>query len=76
MPEDNLGRSMRLGYRNTPKQGDEKRVFGIPTIRTDIAKETRSLADPNVNNLFEELWIRAWLPSFDFPTKIHLYGLR
>jgi len=50
--EDSLGRSTRYGYRNVPMPGDEGRVFGVPTIRSDIEKpKTRSVADPNVNKI-------------------------
>lgn len=34
-PDDDLGRSLKIGNRNTPKVGDEKRVFGLKTIRDD-----------------------------------------
>jgi len=35
--QDNLGKSVVLGLRNIPKQGDEHKVYGLPTIRTDIS---------------------------------------
>lgn len=45
-----LGKSTRFGTRNLTKPGDEDRVFGTPTIRTDIIKPVKkSVADPNVN---------------------------
>ncbi len=31
-----LGKSVKFGYRNNPKPGDENRIFGVPTIRSDI----------------------------------------
>lgn len=32
-----------------PKSGDENRVFGVPTIRTDIKRNgVKSVADPQV----------------------------
>lgn len=48
-PDDDLGRSNRHGFRNIVKEGDEQRLFGVPTIRYDIKKPERvSVADPNV----------------------------
>jgi len=45
--EDSLGRATRFGYKNEVKPGDESRVFGLPTIRTDVQKPAlRSVADP------------------------------
>lgn len=47
--DPSLGKSIRFGTRNTTKSGDEDRVFGTPTIRTDIIKPIKkSVADPNV----------------------------
>jgi hypothetical protein len=44
--DPNLGKSNRYGYRNMPKVGDETRVFGLPTIRSDVQKpKMRSIAD-------------------------------
>ena len=44
-----LGKSTKFGTRNLTKTGDEDRVFGTPTIRTDIIKPIKkSVADPNV----------------------------
>jgi len=44
--DPNLGKSSKFGYRNVPKPGDESRVFGVPTIRSDIQKpKVRSVAD-------------------------------
>lgn len=34
--EDCLGKATRFGFRNSAKPGDESRLFGTPTIRTDI----------------------------------------
>jgi retron-type reverse transcriptase len=43
------GYQNRSGWRNEPKNGDETRVFGIPTIRNDINKKgMKSVADPQV----------------------------
>jgi len=48
-PDDDVGRSIRFGTRNLPKEGDEKRVFGIPTVRSDILKPALpSVANPYV----------------------------
>jgi hypothetical protein len=47
--DDDLGKCTKLGSRNIPKDGDEGRVFGVPSIRYDIKKpEKQSVADPNV----------------------------
>jgi len=53
-PDDDLGRTNKFGFRNITKEGDENRVFGVPTIRYDIPKPARqSVADTNVfKNLF------------------------
>ena len=34
--EQNLGRATKFGFRNETRPGDENRVFGVPTIRSDI----------------------------------------
>ena len=45
--DDGLGRCNKINCKNVPKEGDETRVFGVPTIRYDIKKpEKPSLADP------------------------------
>lgn len=57
MPDVNLGKSLRRGFRNV--EADEDRSFGVPTIRTDIpAPGNKSVADnrnygnePNASNL-------------------------
>ena len=47
--DPDLGKSTRHGFRNVVKEEDRSRVFGVPTIRTDIkAKSFKSVADPNV----------------------------
>lgn len=38
--EENLGKATRHGFRNETKSGDEKRVFGVPTLRNDISRKT------------------------------------
>ena len=49
--DDDLGRCSKIGSRNIPKQGDENRLFGVPSIRYDIQKpERQSVADPNVQS--------------------------
>jgi len=46
--DDSLGKSNRFGYKNVAKTGDDDRVFGVPTIRSDIEKPSmKSVADPN-----------------------------
>lgn len=48
-PDEDLGRSTKHGFRNMTKPGDENRVFGVPTIRDDIAKpKLKSVADITV----------------------------
>lgn len=48
-PDDDLGRTNKYGFRNITKEGDENRIFGVPTIRYDIPKpKMQSVADPNV----------------------------
>lgn len=34
--DKDLGKTTQFGYRNITKNGDENKVFGVPTIRTDI----------------------------------------
>jgi len=49
--DSGLGKSTKFGTRNITKQGDEERIFGTPTIRTDVIKPIKkSVADPNVDN--------------------------
>ena len=51
-PDDNLGKTNKFGFRNIPHEGDENRVFGVPTIRYDVPKpKQQSVADPNVLSL-------------------------
>jgi len=46
--DQGLGKSTKFGTRNLTKNGDQDRVFGTPTIRTDIMKPIKkSVADPN-----------------------------
>lgn len=47
--DKNLGKTNKYGFRNITKIGDESRLFGAPTIRTDIKQPAmKSVADPNV----------------------------
>lgn len=47
-PDKDLGKTNKHGFRNVPKNGDENRIFGVPTIRDDIKKTgIKSVADPN-----------------------------
>ena len=49
-PDDNLGKTNKYGFRNITKEGDENRIFGVPTIRYDIPKPAQqSVADPQVS---------------------------
>ncbi|KXZ53002.1 hypothetical protein GPECTOR_8g371 [Gonium pectorale] len=46
-PDSDLGKSLREGFRNTTRPGDEGRSFGVPTIRTDLKlPRLRSVANP------------------------------
>ncbi len=46
-PDKDLGKATKNGWKNMPKSGDENRVFGVPTIRTDIKRNgVKSVADP------------------------------
>lgn len=50
--DKNLGKSTRLGFRNVTKPGDEGRAFGVPSIRSDIAKPDReSFANIKVSQM-------------------------
>jgi hypothetical protein len=52
-----LGRATRTGYRNRPKMGDETKVFGVKTIRDDLAKSVNlSLGKYIVSIFVKELW--------------------
>jgi EF-hand domain-containing family member B len=71
----NLGKSVQFGYRTTPHPGDEDRVFGVPTIRSDIKQpECASIADPNnygnepqvIQLLFPEKFSNRGLSQEDF----------
>ena len=45
-PDKNLGITNRPGFRNVTKPGDEHRVFGVPSIRSDVPKKAqKSVAD-------------------------------
>ena len=45
-PDKDLGTTLRPGWRNAVEEGDDKRSFGVPGVRTDIAPpRTRSVAD-------------------------------
>lgn len=36
--DSGLGKSNKIGSRNVTRQGDENRIFGVPSIRTDVVK--------------------------------------
>jgi hypothetical protein len=74
-PDKDLGRSLRHGFKNEVKPGDEGRIFGVPTIRDDIKKTAlKSVADPynygdepQVNQLlYPQAWLRKGLSREDF----------
>ncbi|KAG2486271.1 hypothetical protein HYH03_015095 [Edaphochlamys debaryana] len=45
-PDADLGKSLREGFRNLPRSGDEQRAFGVPSIRTDVRlPKLRSVAN-------------------------------
>lgn len=51
-PDADLGKSLREGFRNTTRAGDENRSFGIPTIRTDVRlPKLRSVANTQVRGV-------------------------
>ena len=68
-PDDDLGHTNKFGWRNQPKQGDEARVFGVPTIRYDIPKpKQQSVADPNVlYNLYRTTLMKQPQLNYSFP---------
>ena len=75
MPDKDLGKSNRFGFRNSVKEGDEARQFGVPTIRSDIGKkEFKSVADPNnygneasvVQLLYPDFWLRYGIDEDEF----------
>lgn len=74
-PDSNLGRATRAGFRNIVKEGDQVRVFGVPTIRSDMSsKQQKSLADSNnygnealaVQLLYPDFWLRYGLEPNEF----------
>lgn len=74
-PDSNLGKATRSGFRNIVKEGDQVRVFGVPTIRSDVSgKQQKSLADPNnygdealaVQLLYPDFWLRYGLGPSEF----------
>ena len=75
-PDNDLGKCTKIGCRNTVrKPEDSNRVFGCPTIRTDIPfKEKRSVADYNnygdepeaVDLLFPSTFTEIGITEYDF----------
>ena len=74
-PDKDLGHSTRFGFRNQPKPGDQSRVFGVPSIRADVAKKgLKSVADHQnygdeavaVEVLFPDHWLRYGLEKAEF----------
>ena len=75
MPDKDLGKTNRYGFRNNIKEGDESRQFGVPTIRNDIGtKNFKSVADPNnygdeasvVQLLYPDFWLRHGIGEKEF----------
>ena len=65
-----LGRCNKLNCTNVPKEGDEDRIFGVPSIRYDIKRPSQmSLADPQ--NYADETTTIELL----FPKKIEELGV-
>jgi len=52
-PDADLGRSLRPGYRNVPRDGDDGRSFGVPSVRTDLPAP-RSVSVANATNFGNE----------------------
>ncbi|KRX04848.1 hypothetical protein PPERSA_06482 [Pseudocohnilembus persalinus] len=78
LPDSDLGKTNKFGFRNTTKPGDEDRCFGVPTIRDDINKpKVRSVADPNnygdepsgVQLLFPQVYEHMGVSQQDFQKK-------
>lgn len=75
-PDSDLGKCTKPGSRNVVRRPqDENRVFGCPTIRTDIPlKEKRSVADFNnygdepevVDLLFPSTFTEMGITEYDF----------
>jgi len=75
--DENLGKSTKHGFRNSTKEGDERRVFGVPTIRNDVKKPSlRSVADSNnygdeppaIGVLFPQRFSEMGIDKADFDT--------
>ena len=84
-PDKDLGKSTRFGFRNTVKEGDEDRQFGVPTIRKDIEKKDfKSVADPNnygneasvVQLLYPDFWLRYGINEDEFTKSRDLNDLK
>jgi hypothetical protein len=75
-PDHDLGRCVKPGSRNTVRRPEDKdRIFGCPTIRTDIPfKEKRSVADYNnygdepeaIDILFPSTFTEMGITEYDF----------
>jgi len=70
LPDRDLGKSLRKGFRNVPKPGDEDRPFGVPSVRYDLPKRSqRSVTDAQnygddataVEVIFPDNWLRYGL---------------
>jgi EF-hand domain-containing family member B len=85
LPDKDLGKSTRFGFRNSVKNGDESRQFGVPTIRNDITNKTfKSVADPNnygneasvVQLLYPDFWLRHGIDDKEFTRSRPLDDIR
>lgn len=85
MPDKDLGKTNRFGFRNSVKDGDEARQFGVPTIRKDILKKDfKSVADPNnygdeasvVQLLYPDYWLRYGIDAKEFTRHRDLEDIR
>lgn len=70
LPDRDLGKTVRKGFRNIPKPGDEDRQFGVPSVRYDLPKRSqRSITDAQnygddataVEVMFPDNWLRYGL---------------
>ena len=70
LPDRDLGKSLRTGFRNKTKPGDEERLFGVPSIRHDLPKRVQpSITDTQnygddasaVEVIFPDTWLRYGL---------------
>lgn len=53
-PDADLGRSLRPGFRNMTRAGDEDRSFGVPSVRVDLPAPRGTLSMANATNFGNE----------------------